>query len=190
MLIHLTKKNKIKVPKNVTILLDRAKNYIIIKGPFGTRFVKQEFLIIFIKQKTTIYITDLFYSKKFKNSRVTQKKKQKYMLFLKKKILEVSLLLTKKLKFIGLSYKFILINKEFQIFKLNLGYSHNIFFKPSNNINIFFVKNTTMYLKSFNYNLLSEIVARIRSYKKPEPYKGKGILYENEKIIKKKPKKL
>ena len=98
MLIHLTKKNKIKVPKNVTILLDRAKNYIIIKGPFGTRFVKQEFLIIFIKQKTTIYITDLFYSKKFKNSRVTQKKKQKYMLFLQKKNFGSIIVTNKKIK--------------------------------------------------------------------------------------------
>lgn len=190
MLIYLIKKSKIKVPKNVIILLDRVKNYMIIKGPFGTRYVKQEFITLFIKQKRIIYITDLFYFKKSKNSRVTQKKKQKYILFIKKKILEVSLLLTKKLKFIGLSYKFLLIHREFQIFKLNLGYSHNIFFKPSNNIKIFFVKNTTMYLKSFNYDSLSETASRIRSYKKPEPYKGKGILYENEKIKKKKPKKL
>ena len=189
-LINIKKLGKIKIPKNVIIILDKINKLIIIKGPFGVRYIKQKFIIIFIKNKKTIYVTEFPLVKKYKNPKKFLKENKTFCLEFKKKIIEVSIILIKKLKFIGLSYKFILIDKELNIFQLNLGYSHKIFFKPPKNITLNYVKNTTLYLKSFNYNLLSKVTARIRSYRQPEPYKGKGILYENEKIIRKKSKKL
>ncbi len=50
-LINIKKLGKIKIPKNVIIILDKINKLIIIKGPFGVRYIKQKFIIIFIKKK-------------------------------------------------------------------------------------------------------------------------------------------
>jgi large subunit ribosomal protein L6 len=68
---------------------------------------------------------------------------------------------------------------------LNLGYSHSIKLIIPNDVTIEVFKNTTLKLSSCNKQKLGEIGAKIKSFRFPEPYKGKGIRYENE-IIKQK----
>ena len=68
---------------------------------------------------------------------------------------------------------------------LNLGYSHPIELQIPENISILIIKNTNLKLTSCNKSELGLFTSKIRSFRPPEPYKGKGIRYENE-IIKRK----
>lgn len=68
---------------------------------------------------------------------------------------------------------------------LNLGYSHPVKIKIPKEISIEVIQNTTISLKSCDKELLGLFAANIRAWRKPEPYKGKGILYKNEQIIRK-----
>jgi large subunit ribosomal protein L6 len=68
---------------------------------------------------------------------------------------------------------------------LNLGYSHPVEIEIPKDISVEVVQNTTVNLKSCNKELLGLFAANIRAWRQPEPYKGKGILYKDEKILRK-----
>jgi large subunit ribosomal protein L6 len=82
----------------------------------------------------------------------------------------------------GVGYRAAVQGKEIV---LNLGYSHPVNIEIPEEISVEVVKNTTVNLKSCNKELLGLFAANIRSWRQPEPYKGKGILYKNEQIIRK-----
>lgn len=71
-----------------------------------------------------------------------------------------------------------------QLLELSLGYSHNIAFEIPSEIKVETLtergKNPIITLKSHNKQLLGQVAAKIRSLRKPEPYKGKGIKFVNE----------
>jgi large subunit ribosomal protein L6 len=68
---------------------------------------------------------------------------------------------------------------------LNLGYSHPVEIEIPKDISVEVVQNTTVNLKSCNKELLGLFAANIRAWRQPEPYKGKGILYKGEQILRK-----
>lgn len=68
---------------------------------------------------------------------------------------------------------------------LNLGYSHPIFFEPPDGIKLETLTPTQIKVSGIDKELVGLIAAKIRSFRKPEPYKGKGIRYSNEIIVKK-----
>lgn len=68
---------------------------------------------------------------------------------------------------------------------LNLGYSHPVEIEIPKDISVEVVQNTTVNLKSCNKELLGLFAANIRAWRQPEPYKGKGILYKDEQILRK-----
>ena len=68
---------------------------------------------------------------------------------------------------------------------LSLGYSHPVKIKIPKEISVEVIQNTTINIKSCDKELLGRFAANIRSWRQPEPYKGKGILYKDEKIIRK-----
>src|SRR5210317_456430 len=68
---------------------------------------------------------------------------------------------------------------------LNLGYSHPVIIEIPKEISVEVVQNTTINLKSCDKELLVLFAANIRAWRQPEPYKGKGILYKGEQIIRK-----
>jgi large subunit ribosomal protein L6 len=68
---------------------------------------------------------------------------------------------------------------------LNLGYSHPVIIEIPKEISVEVVQNTTINLKSCDKELLGLFAANIRAWRQPEPYKGKGILYKGEQIIRK-----
>tara|TARA_B100000575_G_scaffold44892_1_gene32129 strand:- start:3871 stop:4404 length:534 start_codon:yes stop_codon:yes gene_type:complete len=73
--------------------------------------------------------------------------------------------------------------------KLQLGYSHDINYVVPKEVKIVCPKQNIIQLSSFNKEKLGEAAAKIRSFRKPEPFKGKGIKYENEFIFRKEGKK-
>jgi large subunit ribosomal protein L6 len=74
---------------------------------------------------------------------------------------------------------------------LSLGFSHPILFKIPESLQIRIVdtKNILFSIRGFDRNKVNEIASKIRSYKKPEPYKGKGVCYYNEIVTIKESKK-
>jgi len=93
---------------------------------------------------------------------------------------------TKKLEIIGVGFR-AAINGD--VLELNLGYSHPIFFVAPQGINIEVdtktKKNPLVIISGIDKELVGHVSAKIRSFRKPEPYKGKGIRYEGEQIRRK-----
>ena len=73
--------------------------------------------------------------------------------------------------------------------KLQLGYSHDIDYEIPKEVKIECPKQNIIIISSKNKDILGAVAAKIRSYKKPEPFKGKGIKYKNEFIFRKEGKK-
>ena len=93
---------------------------------------------------------------------------------------------TKTLKLVGTGYKAILQGK---ILKISVGYSHDIDYQVPEGINIKCQDPNTVEISGANKTQVGQVAADIRSFRKPEPYKGKGIKYENEYIFRKEGKK-
>lgn len=87
---------------------------------------------------------------------------------------------------VGVGYK---ASANGQLLELSLGYSHNILMELPKEIVVQTTaekgKNNTIILKSADRQLLGQVAAKIRSFRKPEPYKGKGIRFFGEEIKKK-----
>jgi large subunit ribosomal protein L6 len=87
---------------------------------------------------------------------------------------------------VGVGYK---ADAKGQVLELALGYSHNIVFELPQEVKVETLtergKPPTITLKSIDKQLIGQVAAKIRSLRKPEPYKGKGIRYKGEEIRKK-----
>ncbi len=91
----------------------------------------------------------------------------------------------KKLELVGTGYK---ANVSGKILVLSLGYSHDINFKIPDGISIKVEKNLVV-VSGTSKQLVGQVAAEIKSFRKPEPYKGKGVRYEGERIYRKEGKK-
>ncbi len=72
---------------------------------------------------------------------------------------------------------------------LSLGYSHNIEYKLPKGVQAETPNNTTVILHAIDKQLLGQVAAEIRAHRPPEPYKGKGVRYQGEVIVRKEAKK-
>ena len=91
----------------------------------------------------------------------------------------------KKLELVGTGYK---ANVSGKTLVLALGYSHDINFQIPDGITIKVEKNLVT-VTGTSKQLVGQVAAEIKSFRKPEPYKGKGVRYEGEKIYRKEGKK-
>lgn len=87
----------------------------------------------------------------------------------------------KQLEIVGVGYRAALEGTDLN---LKIGFSHEVKVSPPDGI-IFEVKKNIISIKGADKQLVGQTAAKIRSLKKPEPYKGKGIKYVGEKIIRK-----
>ena len=87
----------------------------------------------------------------------------------------------KELEIRGVGYQ---ASNQGKYIVLQLGYSHDIYFEPPEGITISANK-TEIIINGTNKQLVGEVAAKIRSFRKPEPYKGKGIRYKDEYVISK-----
>lgn len=88
----------------------------------------------------------------------------------------------KKLEIVGVGYKAEIKGK---VLLLTIGYSHPIVFNPSDDISISTPSPTEIIISGIDKELVGLVAAKIRSFRKPEPYKGKGIKYSGEYIRRK-----
>ena len=91
-----------------------------------------------------------------------------------------------QLQLVGIGYKCF---KNNNVLTFKLGYSHMKEFNIPEGININLIKPTLLSINGIDIEFVTQIAAILRSYRKPEPYKGKGIKYSNEIILKKEGKK-
>ena len=92
----------------------------------------------------------------------------------------------KKLEINGVGYKAAVAGK---VLKLSLGFSHDIDFPIPNGIAIVTPKPTEIVVSGIDSQQVGQVAAEIRAYRKPEPYKGKGVKYADEFIFRKEGKK-
>ncbi|WP_434343810.1 50S ribosomal protein L6 [Mycoplasma sp. 06067-C1-B144P-99-0482-3] len=88
----------------------------------------------------------------------------------------------KELQITGVGYKAAVNGSKLN---LSLGYSHPVEFEIPDGVVIQAVKPTELAISGIDKQLVGQVAANIRAYRKPEPYKGKGIKYKNETIIRK-----
>jgi large subunit ribosomal protein L6 len=88
----------------------------------------------------------------------------------------------KTLDIVGVGYRAELKGKNLL---LNLGFSHPIYFIPPEGVTIETPSQTQVVVSGVDKQLVGQVAAKIRSFRKPEPYKGKGIKYSDEHIRRK-----
>jgi large subunit ribosomal protein L6 len=92
----------------------------------------------------------------------------------------------RKLELVGVGYRASMTGKALN---LSLGFSHPVVFNAPEGISIETPTQTEILIKGSDKQLVGEVAAKIRGYRPPEPYKGKGVRYSGEKITIKEAKK-
>ena len=186
------KKNVIKIPQNTLIIYSSSKKIITLVGPIKTRSLKLKLKLNVVNALNLIEVTINPFMQMSNHAKKQIKAIQGTTIALLKQIMiETSSLVYKKLKLVGVGYRAFEVDEfKSNLLMFKLGYSHPLYFKIPYNIAINCLKFTKLYIYGSSYQLVTQTAALIRSYKTPEPYKGKGILYETEKITLKEGKKV
>ena len=98
-------------------------------------------------------------------------------------IIGVSEGFTKKLEIVGVGYR--AAAKGSNALEMQLGFSHPVHIQAPDGIEFEVPQQTEIIVKGIDKQLVGQVAADIRKWRKPEPYKGKGIKYEGERIIRK-----
>ncbi|OGX82998.1 50S ribosomal protein L6 [Hymenobacter glacialis] len=169
----------ISVPAGVAISVEKD-NVVTVKGPKGTLTTQVDRDINVAIEDGSLLVT-----------RPTEQKRHKamhglYRSLINNMVLGVSNGFEKKLELVGVGYKASLAGTTLE---LALGYSHNIFISLPKEVTATAVtekgKNPIVTLNSIDNQLLGQVAAKIRSLRKVEPYKGKGVRFVGE-IIRRK----
>lgn len=89
---------------------------------------------------------------------------------------------TKKLELVGVGYRAEMKGKRLQLL---LGFSHPILFVPPGGVKVEAPTQTNITISGIDKQLVGQVAAKIRSFRPPEPYKGKGVKYEGEYVRRK-----
>ena len=120
------------------------------------------------------------------NSKEHRAKHGLYRSLLNNMVIGVSEGFVKELELVGVGYR---ANNQDQKLDLSLGFSHNVVFQIPAEVKVETINekgsNPIIKLTSFDKELLGNVVSKIRSLRKPEPYKGKGIKFVGEEIRRK-----
>lgn len=164
----------IKIPPKVTIVVE--SNHISVKGPFGelSRIIptginvhlENEYLIV---QKTV-------------DTRANRQRHGLVRSLLNNMVIGVSQKFEIKLQMIGVGYRAQVQGKQLT---LNVGFSHPVQFSIPEQIDIAIENNTNISIKGIDKEQVGLLASQIRAIRPPEPYKGKGIRYNDEVVLRK-----
>lgn len=181
---------KVLIPDSVSIIYSESERIITISGLYDKKslILKTKLKIV----KKVIYVTNNTFQK------ISNYEKKKIKMFqgtthstLKQFVIDVSVKLNNKLKLVGVGYKVFPISLgKYTVLQFKLGYSHSVYFKLDEKMDFFCKKSTMLHIFGNSYQKINQLIAKIRSYKTPDPYKGKGVLYHDETIILKEGKKI
>lgn len=165
-------KNPIAIPAGVTV--EVAEGVITVKGKLGQ--LTQEY------SNVTVKVED----GQVQVGRASDQKEERakhglYRALINNMIVGVSEGFTKELELVGVGYR---ASNQGQKLDLALGFSHNIILDIAPEVKLETVsekgKNPIVKLTSFDKQLVGQVAAKIRSFRKPEPYKGKGVKFVGE----------
>ena len=169
--------NPITIPEGVTV--DIQKDVITVKGKLGE--LTQSYDTVSVTQEDNTILV----------ARPTEDKEHKakhglYRSLINNMVVGVSEGFTKELELVGVGYR---ASNQGQKLDLALGFSHNILLEIAPEVKVETVsekgKNPIVKLTSHDKQLVGHVAAKIRSFRKPEPYKGKGIKFVGEEIRRK-----
>jgi len=162
-------------------------NILTIKGPLGLTKLPIHTTLFLNDNKTHLVVTDNSLSNivSVKKKKTLQSTTFSLINFL---IYGVRFGFTKQLVIVGVGYKAFIENNN-SFLNLKLGFSHLVKIKIPFNLVVACPKPTIINISGISKHNVNEFAAKIRSLKSPEPYKGKGIKYFDEVIIKKEGKR-
>jgi len=164
----------VEIPANTTINL--ANNLLIVKGPKG-QLSRQ------LNGKVNVEYKDNQVSVKRNNDSKESLSLHGLTRALVANMVEgVTSGFTKKLQIVGIGYK---AEMKGNNLLLTIGYSHPIYVAVPDDIKISTPSPTDIEISGIDKELVGKVAAKIRSFRKPEPYKGKGIKYDNEQVRRK-----
>lgn len=171
-------KNPIAIPPNVEV--NSSKTNITIKGPLGA-----------LHQKLTADISLEVSDNEIRVRSATESKHANAMsgtmrALVANMVRGVTIGFEKKLQLVGVGYRAQATQNKIN---LSLGFSHSIDYIIPEGIKVELPTQTEILIRGMNKQIVGQTAADIRSYRKPEPYKGKGVRYSNESIILKETKK-
>jgi large subunit ribosomal protein L6 len=167
-------KKPVSIPPKVSV--DIKGNNVVVKGPKGTLEDNFHPNMKIEMQDGVIVVT-----------RPDEQKENKALhgltrALIQNLILGVSEGFTKTLDIVGVGYR---VEQKGPALLINIGYSHPIYFIPPEGITVQATTNTQIVVTGIDKQLVGAVSAKIRSFRKPEPYKGKGIKYSTEVIRRK-----
>ena len=173
-------KQPISIPSGVTFNFSKENNKVTVKGPKGELYqaIDPDFIVKFENG-----IVEL--------ERPTDQKRHKAMHGLYRALIAnmvegVSKGYRHQLELVGVGYK---ANAQSNVLELSLGYSHNVFLAVPSEIKVQAVQekgqNPTIILEGIDKQLLGQVAAKLKSLRKIEPYKGKGIRFTGEYVRRK-----
>ncbi|MEE3035471.1 MAG: 50S ribosomal protein L6 [Bacteroidota bacterium] len=167
----------IKIPEGVDI--DIQKGFISVRGKLGELTQVYDDVSFSIKDGLISVSRD-------SNSKENRSKHGLYRALLNNMVIGVSEGFIKELELVGVGYR---ANNQGQKLDLSLGFSHNILFEIPSEVKVETItekgSNPIVKLTSHDKQLLGNVASKIRSFRKPEPYKGKGIKFVGEEIRRK-----
>lgn len=165
-------KNPITIPAGVTV--DVNGNVVTVKGKKGQ--LTQEFSDVAIKVEDGQVLVERSSDHKDQRS-----KHGLYRALINNMVVGVSEGFTKELELVGVGYR---ASNQGQRLDIALGFSHNIVLEVVPEVTVETVsekgKNPIIKLSSYDKQLLGQVAAKIRGFRKPEPYKGKGVKFVGE----------
>ena len=170
-------KNPITIPEGVTV--DIQADVVTVKGKLGE--LSQTYDSISISQEDgQVLLT------RPSESKAHKAKHGLYRALIANMVEGVVTGFTKELELVGVGYR---ASNQGQKLELALGFSHNIVFELPVEVKLETIsekgKNPIIKLSSYDNQLVGSIAAKIRSFRKPEPYKGKGVKFVGEEIRRK-----
>jgi large subunit ribosomal protein L6 len=165
-------KNPITIPSSVSLSI--KDNVVTVKGKLGE--LSQEITDVEVKVEDGTLLVE-----RSSDHKVQRAKHGLYRALINNMIVGVSEGFTKELELVGVGYR---ASSQGQKLDLALGFSHNIVIEIAPEVIVETIsekgKNPIIKLTSYDKQLLGMITAKIRSYRRPEPYKGKGIKFVGE----------
>lgn len=169
----------IEIPAGVTVSVS-PENVVTVKGPKGEMTQDVASSIKVAVEEASVVVT------RSAEDKETKSKHGLYRSLISNMIEGTTKGYTKEMELVGVGFR---ASNQGQILELSLGYSHNIFLQLPKEIKVETVsernKNPLIKLESFDKQLIGQVAAKIRGFRKPEPYKGKGIRFVGEHIRRK-----
>jgi len=159
-----------------TVDVNYTESEVLVKGKFGSLEMKIPDVIAITQDDKSLKVNLK------SNSRSDRSLHGLYRTLINNMVIGVSEQFQLTLILKGVGYRAAVQGKQIV---LNLGYSHPVTIDIPEPISVEVAQNTTINLKSCDKELLGLFAANIRAWRRPEPYKGKGILYQGEQIIRK-----